>query len=343
MTAADPDQHARRLAAESLAADDVTGWFERLYSAAGRGEAVVPWDRGGPHPLLEQWARTATIPAGRALVVGAGLGGDAELVAGLGLATIAFDISGTAVRSARERFPDSAVDYAVADLLDPPADWRGAFDLVVESLTVQSMPRSVRAIATGKVACFVAPGGTLVVIAAALDDGDPSEGPPWPLTRAEVDAFATADVRPVRVELLPSPLDPSARRWLAEFHRLPESDPDIELVLRAYAAFARGDIDTAVADLHPDVEWIEPAEFPGGGRYLGPAAVAGYLRESRAKWAELTSSPTPQRRGDRIVVVHRVSGRLLDGTWHENAVADVYTVENGLVTHMQAYADPAEV
>ncbi len=96
-------------------------------------------------------------------------------------------------------------------------------------------------------------------------------------------------------------------------------------------------------NLHPDVEWIEPDEFPGGGRYVGPAAVAGYLEASRARWAELHSQPTARRAGDRIVVVHRVTGRLLDGTAVDNAVADVFTVEASLVTHMQAYADPDAV
>ena len=52
MTPVDPDEHSQRLAAESLAADDPIGWFERLYGQARDGEAVVPWDRGVPNPLL---------------------------------------------------------------------------------------------------------------------------------------------------------------------------------------------------------------------------------------------------------------------------------------------------
>src|SRR5579863_2306339 len=31
----------------------------------------------------------------------------------------------------------------------------------------------------------------------------------------------------------------------------------------AYAAFNRGDFDSAVAPLDPQIEWTEPAEFPG--------------------------------------------------------------------------------
>jgi ketosteroid isomerase-like protein len=121
-----------------------------------------------------------------------------------------------------------------------------------------------------------------------------------------------------------------------------EPDPDVELVLACYAAFARGDIETAVAPLHPDVVWIEPEEFPGGGRYDGPAAVAGYLRASWEAWAELVSEPVAHGRRERIVVVHHVRGRTHDGQVRENAVADVFTVEHGRVVHMQAYADPAD-
>jgi ketosteroid isomerase-like protein len=114
------------------------------------------------------------------------------------------------------------------------------------------------------------------------------------------------------------------------------------MVLRSYAAFARDDIETAVATVHPEVEWIEPDEFPHGGRRQGPEAVADYLRSSRALWAELVSEPTAHRRGEDIVGVHHVFGRLLNGSPRDVTVADVFTIRNGLVVRMQAYADPAE-
>ncbi|MDO3700063.1 class I SAM-dependent methyltransferase [Micromonospora sp. C28SCA-DRY-2] len=209
-----------RLSAESLAAGDPTGWFERLYTEAERGDAAVPWDRDAPHGLLAGWtAASGLTGAGRrAAVVGCGYGRDAEHVAGLGFATVAFDISPTAVRTARDRHPGSPVDYRVADLLDPPAAWRRGFDLVVESMNVQALPPEVRVAGFGAVADLVAPGGTLLVIAAGrADDEEPPAAPPWPLTRGEVDAFAGNGLAPVRVEEL---RDPSGvLRWRAEFHR----------------------------------------------------------------------------------------------------------------------------
>jgi ketosteroid isomerase-like protein len=119
------------------------------------------------------------------------------------------------------------------------------------------------------------------------------------------------------------------------------TDADVALILAAYAAYGQGDIDGAVRDLHPDVEWIEPDEFPNGGAHHGPAAVAAYLRASHASWRTFVSEPTAHRRADRIVVVHHVHGILADGTPQEATVADVFTVENGHVTRMVAYADPA--
>lgn len=223
MTQADPDQHVRQLAAESIADDDPTGWFERLYAEAEQGRAVVPWFRGEPRPTLVEWAERRRLQAGegrRAIVVGCGLGDDAEYVAGLGFRTAAFDISASAVRAARRRFPDSTVEYAVADLLAPPAAWRKAFDLVVECYNVQSLPKAVQPDAIVQVGRLVGPGGTLLVIGFAAEaGGDPDGGPPWPLTRAEVESFATGGLRAVRVDEVADAADPSVRRWVAEFTR----------------------------------------------------------------------------------------------------------------------------
>ena len=217
----DPDEIAKALAAASLARGDATGWFEQLYTDAERDGGAVPWDRGAAHPIIAQWAaRGVAAGGGRAVVVGGGLGEDAELVAALGFDTTAFDVSATAIRAARARHPDSAVRYEVADLLVLPADWRHAFDLVLESQTVQALPIHLHADAIAAVAAMVAPGGTLIVHAGSRSAEEPvPDGPPWPLTRAEIDSFADGDLEPVNVELLPHPDLPDRLRWLAEFSR----------------------------------------------------------------------------------------------------------------------------
>jgi hypothetical protein len=46
----------------------------------------------------------------------------------------------------------------------------------------------------------------------------------------------------------------------------------------AYAAFNGGDIESAIRLLDPGIEWIEPAEFPGGGTYHGIEGTKHILR-----------------------------------------------------------------
>jgi SAM-dependent methyltransferase len=197
---------------------DPTALFERMYVAAANGQDALPWDRGGPHPLLEQWARDLDGTGRRALVVGSGLGADAELIAARGYDVIGFDASPTAIATCRRRFPDSVVDYRIVNLLDLPAEWSRAFDLVVESLTVQSMPVQYHPQSMANIRRAVADGGTLLVIATARDERDGlPDGPPWPLTRAEVEAFADEGLEPIRIEDIRDPGVPA--RWRAEFRR----------------------------------------------------------------------------------------------------------------------------
>ena len=220
MTSSHPHEETAAFGAAAVAAGDATGWFERLYASAAAGEAAMPWDRTAPNPLLVSWASSRQAPIdGRAVVVGCGLGADAEFLASMGCSTLAFDISPTAVELARSRFPSSAVSYVPGDLLALPDEWVGAYDLVYECNTVQSLPDPLKSRAIPAVSSLLAAGGTLLVLA-AVADGEESSGPPWPLTRAELDAFAVDGVEAVRVEELPDPNDPSISRWRAEFRRV---------------------------------------------------------------------------------------------------------------------------
>jgi pimeloyl-ACP methyl ester carboxylesterase/SAM-dependent methyltransferase len=220
------DDQAGRVAARSLTAGNPTGWFNEIYSAAAAGEVAMPWDRTQPYPLLVEWAENRSGAGRRGVVVGCGLGADAEFLAGKGFRMVAFDIAETAVRVARERHPESTVDYRVADLLDPPDEFIDGFDLVVEIFTVQALPDPPRPQAIANVGRLVAPGGTLLVIefttvrsepaSGANSTDQPEAGPPWPLSRAEIDSFAGAGLAAVNVEQIPQP---TGYRWRAEFRR----------------------------------------------------------------------------------------------------------------------------
>ena len=216
------DNSARpaRAPTDGVSTDPDRAWFERMYIQAEGGGEPVPWDLAAPHYLLEGWAkeRRLTGDGRRALVVGCGMGRDSEYLGGLGFATVAFDFSATAIDAVNRRFPWSPVEYRVADLLDPPPEWEGAFDLVVESLTVQSLPRELRVAAIDRVRRFVAPGGVLLVIAAVEDNGPDRPNGPWPLTREEVESFAGDGLTLRRLEDF---RDADAHRWRAELRRPP--------------------------------------------------------------------------------------------------------------------------
>jgi SAM-dependent methyltransferase len=230
------EQRADQLAKQAVAEGRATEWFDRLYAEATAGKVDMPWDRREPAALLREWM-TARWPgdrggssgrdrasgrggAGPALVIGCGLGADAEPIAALGFATTAFDISPTAIAQARRRNPGSAVSYRVEDVLALPAEFSRAFDLVIEIHTIQALPRSMRPRVVAAVANTVAPGGTALVIGAAygtIPDGD--AGPPWPIVRSELDGFVDAGLKEVAVEAVGDLSAGSVARWRAEFRR----------------------------------------------------------------------------------------------------------------------------
>jgi SAM-dependent methyltransferase len=153
------------------------------------------------------------------MVVGCGYGDDAELLAKMGLAVTAFDISPTAVDRCRDRCPDSRVEYLVADALRPPQEWTGVFDFVFEAYTVQVLPGEARAACARSIGRMVGPGGRLLVVARSRRPDDPEGLMPWPLTRAELDAFLVPDLRLTNLTELVEPGDPPVPRFVAEFER----------------------------------------------------------------------------------------------------------------------------
>ena len=172
-------------------------WFETIYTNAREHQERVPWDRQAPHPALVAWLNDHPAKGGaRALVVGSGLGDDAEAVAAAGYETTAFDVSPSAVEGAQARHPESPVSYLVADLLSPPAEWQAGFDLVVEIWTVQAMPMALRDQAIAAIRELVGRGGTLLAIANSRPDHQTvPPGPPWPLSQREMASFAADGLR----------------------------------------------------------------------------------------------------------------------------------------------------
>lgn len=187
-----PPNNAAELAARSLEQGDPTGWFEALYAHADASGRGVPWAQMAPHPALVRWLDAQPDPGGRALVVGCGLGDDAEAAAQHGYDVTAFDVAGSAIELCKRRFPASSVDYHTADLFNPQESWHQAFDLVIECTTIQSLPPQWHEKAIRHTADFAAPGGQVFALTTVSSPQLEPSGPPWPVAVTALDAFEEA-------------------------------------------------------------------------------------------------------------------------------------------------------
>lgn len=212
----DWDLRADELAGEAIGRGEPTAWFDRLYAEGAAGEISMPWNRDEPNPQLAEWADTVGLDGAglSAVVVGCGMGADAEFLAARGFDTTGFDIAPAAIGEVQRRRPQSTVDYRVEDLLALSPDLVGRFDLVVEVFTLQALPDPPRPEAADGVVSLVAPGGRVCAVA-FRDDGSEAnvQGPPFPLGRTFMESLGSGVLHLVRLEERPGP------RWLAEYHR----------------------------------------------------------------------------------------------------------------------------
>lgn len=196
-------------------------WFEAVYALAKDDPARVPWANLSAHPLAKAWVdlQARGIAGLSVLDVGCGLGDNAEYFAEAGAVVTAFDFVEQAVNWARRRFPRTKVDYRAADLLEAPGAWRGAFDLVHECYTLQALEPALLPRALAALASFLAPGGKLLLIARARDEGAPAAGPPWPLPPSVFEEARRQGLRPLAVEDIAATSEIVSRHWRALFAR----------------------------------------------------------------------------------------------------------------------------
>ncbi len=187
-------EQVQKLSQEYTDRGDALGWFEALYAQAAGNSHAIPWADLAVNPHLQTWRdRTALSGTGKtALVIGCGLGDDAEYLDSIGFRVTAFDLSPTAIAWCQARFPDSSVQYHIADLFNAPFTWTQHFDFVLEIYTVQALPPHLQAAAMTAIAAFVAPHGQLLAMSRGREQTDGLSGPPFPLLRSQFSAYEHA-------------------------------------------------------------------------------------------------------------------------------------------------------
>jgi SAM-dependent methyltransferase len=221
-----PKTRLHELSAAAYANGDYTGWFETLYAEAQGNYDAIPWADRGVNGWLIDWIEKSQLNLQnlRVLVVGCGLGDDAEYLAKLGAKVsakvTAFDLSQTAIDWCQHRFPTSQVNYQAVDLFTAPAEWKFGFDLVIEIYTIQALPANIRPKAIDCIGNFVASNGKLLVVCRGRDPEDACDHLPFPLTKAELNRFTDSGLKQVSFEDSIDTLDTiPARRFRIVYER----------------------------------------------------------------------------------------------------------------------------
>ena len=122
---------------------------------------------------------------------------------------------------------------------------------------------------------------------------------------------------------------------------MPALTAEIALVKEIYAAINRNDIAAAVRAFDPQIERIEPPDFPSAGTYRGHAELTAHLFKGRNTWAD-GSCIIEQLivADDKIVVFVHARVRLKDRTeWIDGRFADAFAFRNGKVIQMRSFSE----
>lgn len=115
-----------------------------------------------------------------------------------------------------------------------------------------------------------------------------------------------------------------------------------DIVLDAYEALNRNDINAMVRHFGPDVEWIDPPGADGVAEsFRGFDTVRAYIAKARATWE--AGACTPERifgAGDKVAVFIYVHAKVKgQSDWVEGRLVDVYTFKDDKVIKGQSFLD----
>jgi SAM-dependent methyltransferase len=163
----------------------------------------TPWDQGAVPPALARWlARAPLAAAARVLVPGCGSAYEAELLDSAGYHVLSIDIADAALARARAVLPADIARRVLrkADFFAFAAE---PFDTIYERAFLCALPPRLWPLYAARCAELLAPSGRLVGLF-FVDPAppEPRRGPPFAMTRAELDtllapAFECAEAEPV--------------------------------------------------------------------------------------------------------------------------------------------------
>ena len=114
----------------------------------------------------------------------------------------------------------------------------------------------------------------------------------------------------------------------------------IDRIKRSYEHFnGTGQFDLDF--FHPDMEWHNAPELPGGGVHRGREAVLADLAAQGEAWESRSATPSEIiPAGDKVVVIVEGSGTgKTSGAEVRIDVVHVWTLKEGRVTRIEAFLD----
>jgi methyl halide transferase len=183
-----------------------------------RGE--TPWDKGAPSPGLVDFLARHPV-RGRVLVPGCGFGHDVRALAATAQEVVGMDLAPSAVSGAEAVPKVGGERYVLGDFLNPVPGKMGEFDWVWEHTCFCAISPSLRETYVRAVASALRPGGEFLAVF-YLDPGNsgPEEGPPFEVSKEELDALFKTDFELVE-EWLPLRAYPGreGREWMRRMRR----------------------------------------------------------------------------------------------------------------------------
>jgi len=115
-----------------------------------------------------------------------------------------------------------------------------------------------------------------------------------------------------------------------------------------YDAFAAGDVESVVAGMDPEIEWLQAESFPyaDGNPYRGPQAVVvgvfSRLAEEWDGWSLAIENLLDA--GDNVVALGRYGGtNKASGTAIDAQFVHVWWLRGGKVVRFQQYCDTRQI
>jgi ketosteroid isomerase-like protein len=122
-------------------------------------------------------------------------------------------------------------------------------------------------------------------------------------------------------------------------------EKSIELVRRAFEAFAERDVEAVLPIVGPDVEFFPPTASIAGHEtpYRGHEGLRRYFEDVARIWEVLEVVPHEFIEvGDQVVALGRVYGRGLDGLLVDSPTGWIWRVEGGKIVAGRVYTSRQE-